>query len=54
MSLNDYRRGAPLGQEAVDKWFDLDGRLVKEAVMRKALFEGMFSLDPICHILEYL
>ena len=31
---------SPLGPEAVEEWFDLDGRLVKEAAMRKALFEG--------------
>lgn len=31
---------APLGPEAVEEWFDPDGRLVKEAMMRKALFEG--------------
>ena len=30
----------PLGPEEVEKWFDPDGRLVKEAAMRKALFEG--------------
>jgi hypothetical protein len=30
----------PLGPDAVEEWFDSDGRLVKEAVMRKALFEG--------------
>lgn len=33
-------RGPPVGPEEVGKWFDLDGRLVKEAVMRKTLFEG--------------
>ena len=32
--------GVPLGPEEVEKWFDSDGRLVKEADMRKALFEG--------------
>lgn len=33
-------RKAPLEPRAVKEWFDSDGRLVKEAVMRKALFEG--------------
>ncbi len=32
---------SPLGPEEVEEWFDVDGRLVKEAVMMRALFEGM-------------
>lgn len=29
-----------LSVEEVSKWFDSDGRLVKEAAMRKGLYEG--------------
>jgi len=29
-----------LREEEVAKWFDSDGRLVKEAAMRKGLYEG--------------
>lgn len=36
------RGSTPLGPEDVEKWFDPDGRLVKEAAMRKALFEGKY------------
>ena len=42
-STSDGCHGAPLEPEEVEKWFDLDGRLVKEASMRKALFEGTCS-----------
>ena len=34
----------PLGPEDVEEWFDSDGRLVKEAAMRKALFEGIVGV----------
>ena len=42
-STNNGCHGAPLEPEEVEKWFDSDGRLVKEASMRKTLFEGTCS-----------
>ncbi len=32
-----------LSEEEVSKWFDCDGRLVKEAAMRKGLYEGKWE-----------
>ncbi len=39
---NAHCYNAPLSPEAVEGWFDSDGRLVKEAEMRKALFKGTY------------
>ncbi len=35
---NRHRHGNPVSDSEFSDWFDSDGRLVKEAAMREALF----------------
>ena len=37
----------PLSPVEVAEWFDLDGRLVKEAAMRKGLYEGKHHVPNV-------
>ena len=41
-SLHRYsrRHSSPVSEKEFSDWFDSDGRLVKEAAMREALFHG--------------
>ena len=45
---------APLGPDEVGEWFDQDGRLVKEAVMKKALFEGMYQYHKVEPVIVWI
>ena len=36
------RHGTPVSTDEYQGWFDSDGRLVKESIMRQTLFEGEY------------
>ena len=48
------RFSSPVSIEEFQTWFDGDGRLVKESLMRQCLFEGSHEVYRACPIVDYV